>query len=143
MGRLTYKQWLMVAAVVIVVGVALGYWITEDNEGEREYLGWVIVSAVNIVIAAGLLLRFAPATEGDAGPENKLARRGLVLGTVALLTLVVFWTGLPFSFGIPALALGLRGRERAPELGDAGLAAAAIALGAGSVLLCLVAMAVG
>ena len=53
-----------------------------------------------------LLLRFVPGTESDPDGDNKPARRALILGVLAAVTILVFWTGLPFALGVPALALG-------------------------------------
>lgn len=141
--RPTYVQWLVVAALLTLVGLALGYWVLVDDDEDKDYLAWVIVSLVNILIAAGFLLRFAPATERESTDRNLLARRGLVLGAVALVTVVLFWLGLPFSFGIPALAMGLRGRERAAQLGDLGIATTAAVLGGGAALLAFIGCIVG
>jgi hypothetical protein len=105
-------------------------------------VGWLIVSAVSSAIAAALLIRFVPATEADPDTDNKPARRALILAVLSVVTFVVFWTGLPFAFGVPALALAATGSARAPQQGHGGQATAATALATlaivAAIVLCIV-----
>ena len=132
-------------AVLIFVALAFGYFldVTDNEEGEGDVVGWLIVSAVASVIAAALLLRFVPASESDARGDNKPARHALILGVLSAVTIVVFWTGLPFAFGVPALALAATGQARAPQQGHAGQATAAAVLAALAIVLGVVACVVG
>lgn len=127
-------------AVLIFVALAFGYVldVTNNEEGDADVVGWLIVSAAASVIAAALLLRFVPASEADPGGHNKPARHALILSVVSVITLVVFWTGLPFAFGVPALALAATGRARAPQEGHGGQATAAAVLAALAIVLALV-----
>jgi hypothetical protein len=117
---------LAVTVAIDVIALACGYWLVAG--GEDEILGWIIASVLGALIAAGLLLRFVPATEAEAD-GNAPARRGLVLAVVALVTCLVFWTGLPIVIGIPALVLAAEGRARAAtyDHGNEATAAAVIA----------------
>jgi hypothetical protein len=125
--RTTSRTTIAVAtAVVIFVSLAFGYWLTTDDE--KEVLLWFIVCAVDSLIAAALLLRFVPATEAEAD-GNAPARRALVLGAVALVTCILFWTGLPIVFGVPALVLAAEGRARSETYGGAAEATAGAVLG--------------
>jgi hypothetical protein len=118
---------LAITAAILIVSTACGYWLL-TNDDDKEYVGWVIVSVVGTLIAAALLLRFVPATEAETD-GNAPARRGLVLGAVALVTCVVFWTGLPIIIGIPALVLAAEGRARSETYGQRGEATAGAVLG--------------
>jgi hypothetical protein len=73
-------------AVLIFVALLFGYVldVTNNEEGDADVRGWLIVSVVASLLAAALLLRFFPATESDAGPDNKPARRGLVLSVLSV-----------------------------------------------------------
>ncbi|HEX4718316.1 MAG TPA: hypothetical protein VH300_07295 [Thermoleophilaceae bacterium] len=118
---------LAVTAAILIISTACGYWLT-TNDSNKEYVGWIIVSVVGTLIAAGLLLRFVPATEAETD-GNAPARRGLVLGAAAFVCLVVFWTGLPIVLGIPAIVLAAEGRARAATYGQGGEAMAGAVLG--------------
>jgi hypothetical protein len=107
---------LAVTAGILIVSTACGYWLLA-NDSDKEYVGWVVVCVVGTLIAAALLLRFVPATEAETD-GNAPARRALVLGMVALLTLLVFWTGLPIVLGIPAIVLAAEGSARASTYGQ-------------------------
>ena len=127
-------------AVLIFVALAFAYWVdvTNNEEGEGDVVGWLIVSAVASLIAAALLVRFVPATESDPDGDNKPARRGLILSVLSVVTLAVFWTGLPFALAVPALALAATGRARAPQEGHGGQATVAAVLAALAIVLALV-----
>src|SRR3954453_5260028 len=101
---------LAVTAPILIVATACCFWLVAD--GDDDIVGWIIVSVIGTLIAAALLLRFVPAPEAETD-GNAPARRSLVLGGVALLTCLVFWTGLPIIAGIPALVLAAEGRARA------------------------------
>jgi len=112
--RLTPVQLLLGAAALIVVGLAFAYLLDVggSDEGDADVLGFVIVTLVAIVIAAFLVLWVVPREESQAG-FHRPARTSLILGVLAILTLVGFWTGLPFALGVPALYLGAVGQARA------------------------------
>ncbi len=112
--------------------------VTNNEEGERAVVGWLIVSAVASVIAAVLLMRFVPASEADPGGDNKPARRALIHGVLSLITVAVFWTGLPFALGVPALALAATGRARASQEGHGGQATTAAILAALAIVVSIV-----
>jgi hypothetical protein len=113
---------LAVTAAIDIIALACGYWLVAG--GNDEIVAWIIVSVVGTLIAAGLLLRFVPATEEETD-GNAPARRGLVLAVVALVTCAVFWTGLPIVLGIPALVLAAEGRARDATYGQGAEATAA------------------
>ena len=138
----TVSRSTLAAATALLIFVALAFAyvldVTNNESGDSDVVGWLIVSAVASVIAAALLVRFVPATEADPGTENKPARRGLILGVLSLVTVVAFWTGLPFALGVPALALAASGSARAPQQGHGGQATAATALAALAIVAAIV-----
>jgi hypothetical protein len=133
---------LGVAVAINTIALAFGYWILVDKGDDKEYLGWVIVSVVGALILAALLLRFVPATEAETD-GNAPARRALVLGVVALVTCVVFWTGLPIVVGVPALVLAAEGRARAATHGQGGEATAGAVLAGFAILATIVLLITG
>jgi hypothetical protein len=74
---------------------------------------------------------------------GRASRSALILGIVALVTVVVFWTGLPFPLGAGAIALGLSAREAAAPAAGRGQATAGVALGALAVVASFVVLLVG
>ena len=141
--RTLSRRTLAVAtAVLIFAALAFGY-LSNDDDSEGDVVGWLIVGAVASVIAALLLMRFVPATESDPDGANKPARRALILSLLAVVTIVIFWTGLPFALGVPALVLAATGRARAPQEGHGGQATAAAALAAFAIVLAVVACIIG
>ena len=140
--RRTPRTTLVAAtAVLTLVGLSFGYWLTTDDD--KEVVGWLIVSAVCTVIAAALLLRLVPAVEADTRADNRPARVGLILGVLSALTVLVFWTGLPFALGVPALVLGAEGQARAATQGRGSEATATIVLASVAIVLAFVGSLVG
>ena len=140
--RRTPRTTLVAAtAILTLVGLSFGYWLTTDDD--NEVVGWLIVSAVCTVIAAVLLLRLVPSVESDARPDNRPARVGLILGVLSLVCVAVFWTGLPFALAVPALVLGAEGRAREATQGRGGAATAAVVLASIAIVLSFVASIVG
>lgn len=132
---------LVVATVVLFVTTAFGYWLNVADD-DKEVLAWIVVCAIGTAILAGLLLRFVPATESEAD-GNAPARRALVVGAAALITLVAFWTGLPIVLGVPALVLAAEGRARAGTYGQGAEATAGAVLGGFAVLAAVVLLVAG
>lgn len=112
--------------------------VTNNEDGAGDVVGWLIVGTVASVIAAVLLVRVVPASESSTDGSNKPARQALILAVLSVITFVVFWTGLPFALGVPALALASTGRARAPEEGRGGEATAAIVLAVLAIIAALV-----
>ena len=132
---------LAVGIVLIVVSTAFGYWLNVGDD-DKEVVAWIVVCIVDSLILAALLLRFVPATESETD-GNAPARRALVLGVAALITVVVFWTALPIVLGIPALVLGAEGRARAATQGHLGEATAGMVLGGFAVVATVVLLVTG
>ena len=89
----------------------------DENGGIGPY---AVTLAASIAIAAALFGWAIPRVE-------RPGRAGLVAGAFALLSLPVYWVGLPYVLGPAAIAFGLLGRAR-PE--SRGVAGAAVLLGA-------------
>jgi hypothetical protein len=117
-------------AVLIYAALLFAYVldVTDNEAGKGDLSGWLIVSTVASVIAAVLLMRLVPASESKRDGSNKPARQALILAVLSVITFVVFWTGLPFALGVPALALASTGRAQAAQEGRGGEATAAIVL---------------
>ncbi|OLE36182.1 MAG: hypothetical protein AUG48_08360 [Actinobacteria bacterium 13_1_20CM_3_68_9] len=124
-----------------MIGMPIGY--LGGNTSTGDVIGLIVLTLVMLGLMAAIFQRLIPRQLAAADGVNRPARTGLVLGILAFITVVVFWTGLPFPLGAGAVALGLAGRELAPRAGDDGRATAAIVLGALAVLLSFIALLAG
>ena len=125
-------------ALLLLIGMPIAY--LTDNPSTGDVIGLVVITAICLALLAWIVLSFVPRQR--AGPNDRAARTALILGVLALVTCVVFWTGLPFPFGAGAIALGLSLRSVAPP-GGRGKATAAVALGAFAVVASFVVLLVG
>jgi hypothetical protein len=127
-----------VCAVLLVVGMAVGYFSGDTSTG--EIIGFFVLTGVWLIAIALLATRLVPRWRA-AGVE-RATRTALILGVLAFVTCGVFWTGLPFALGAGAIMLGLWAREAAPA--DArGKATVALGLGGFAVLASFVVLLVG
>jgi Na+/serine symporter len=93
------------SALLTAVG---SFWSRSIKDGVQHSVGeWLFcvgIAAVTTVIAFGLVVRTAP--RGNA------ARRSLITATVAVLSLAVFWAGIPAVLVAAALACALVDKDR-------------------------------
>jgi hypothetical protein len=109
------QRWF-VGVLAVVVAAALAAWGTFSGDGGiTEYVLVVAISVVAAVIVFGGVL---PRTERS----GMYARNGIILSGLAILSVFIFWTGLPPILGIAGLYLGAQQRNS--------LGLAAVALGA-------------
>lgn len=123
MGRRTGIAAASVALAIVLV--AIGAY--SGNDDDTGY--FLVASAITIAVAVVLFWGIVPRiTRPGFG--------GLIIGILAVVSLVVFWLGLPSPLAGAATVLGLDARERGSEAGkgNAGLALAAIAVVAAVVL---------
>ena len=110
------------AMLLVIVATAVANFAGDgENGGAGPYAVGIVVCAV---VAALLFGRVLPQA---ADP----ARAAWILAGLAIVTLVAFWSGLPFVFGMGALYSAARAGRTAP----AALGALAIVLG---VVACLI-----
>ena len=112
--------WLT-AAVAIAVAAILGAWGTFGGDGNStgDYIFVLVIIGVLAAIVYGLVV---PRAVRGIWP---MARTGLILSILGLLTVIVFWSGAPPIFAFAGILLGYFAREREPS----GLATGAILLG--------------
>lgn len=104
------------AAVLTAVGTFTD--LTGNEPGaDHQASDWFVclgVIAVATAVVFGLVVRTAAA--GNPG------RRGVVLGVLSVLTVVVAWSGLPMVLAAGALACAFLRKERHGAFGPAGIA---------------------
>jgi hypothetical protein len=108
-----------VAAASTATAAALAAWGTFGEHGDQP---WGEYLAVLGIIAVGALAVFAwvvPRMEHTAGT-------GLVLSSLGVLAIAVFWSGLPVVLGAGGALLGWASRERV--LGKAAVALGVLAI---------------
>ena len=123
-------SWPMYAALgagLAAVLTALGtFWDLSGNDathrGLEEYLPVLAIIAVTTALVFGLGVR-------TATPENA-GTRAMVLAVLALLSVVVFWAGLPAVLAAGAVACAVQSRSTTAKvaMGLAGLAVVAAAV---------------
>ena len=116
----------LAAIILAVVLLAIGAYGGDDDNATTYF---IISSLIAIAVALVLFVLILP----------RIRRPGvgsLIIGIVAVVSIVVFWLGLPTVIGAAAIALGLGARERGAETGKgtAGIVLGALAIVAHIVL---------
>lgn len=126
------------SALLMIAGMAVGYFTDDPSTG--DIVAYFVLVGLWLIAIGLLVTRFVPSWR--ASGAERATRIGLILGVLALITCVVFWTGLPFPLGVGAILLGLWARESG---GSAvrGKATAALGLGAFAVLASFVVLLIG
>jgi hypothetical protein len=109
-----------VASVALaIVLLAIGAYSGDDDDTGYFLVASAIALAVAVVLFLGIVPRI---TRPGLG--------GLIIGILAVVSLVVFWLGLPSPLAGAAAVLGLAARDSGSEVGkgNAALALAAIAV---------------
>jgi hypothetical protein len=91
------------AAVLLLIGMPVS-WLPDDGAA-----GLIVVSLISLGLLAADILWLVP-RERAAG---RASRASLILGIASVVSILVFWTGLPFALAPGAIALGLSAREAA------------------------------
>jgi hypothetical protein len=127
-----------VSAVLMVIGMAVAYFSDDPTTG--EIVGFFVLTGLWLIAIGVLVTRFVP--NWRAAGAERATRIGLILGVLALIACIVFWTGLPFPLGVGAMLLGLWARESGPAA-VRGKATAALGLGGFAVLASFVVLLIG
>lgn len=107
-------------AAIAVAAMACANFI--GASGEDAGVGpFLVTSAIALVVAAAMFGWLVPRYRDGAA-----AKAALAIAVLAVITLAVFWSGIPQVLAPAAIVLGLAGRNR--ESGR-GVATAAIAVG--------------
>jgi hypothetical protein len=110
-----------VASAAIEAGLtAIG---TFSGDNDHEWRQYLIVLGIIVVATAIIFYVIVPRID-------RLGRGALILGVLAVLTIPVFWLGLPVLFAGAAALLALPARERADERAKATAALALATLAA-------------
>ncbi len=125
-----------VIGLAVYVGAVAIALVRESDEPAEQGLAQWAVTFVIAAVAAGIA--FAVTRRAvNRGPAS-MARTALILGVVALVSIVAFWAGLPCVFGATAVGLGLASRPtggRPGTPGTVGIVFGGLALIAGSLIM--------
>lgn len=123
-GATTSQPFLapLIGLGIYLVAVVLGLARDVGAEPEQGLADWVLT----LVIALAGVVAATWAT-ARAHSRGAAAVSSLVLGVLAVLTIVVFWAGFPCVLGVTAVALGRQARAAGGSGG--GAATAGILLG--------------
>jgi hypothetical protein len=125
-SRARYLSIGVAASVLHLLIMIPGY----TEKGTFAYRPWLVVLAISLVVSLGLFAFVVP----RAG-----AVTGVVLGVVALLSVLVFWAGLTLPIAAAAAVVGWRERQHAERRA---MATVALALG-GVTIVALIVIIVG
>ena len=111
-SRLRYLSVPVAASVINLLMMIPGY----SEDGQFQAGPWFGMLAISLVVGLALFAFVVPRAGAVAG---------VVLGVVALLSVIVFWAGITLPIAAAAAVTGWRARQRGDRRG---LATAAVAL---------------
>lgn len=128
---------LITSAIIVVAELFANVVDVGDSADEAGSVGgWIGLSVFGIAVTALLLLVAVPRL-----PREHRRTAVLGFGIAAVVTVVVFWSALPFAFGAAALYAAGPGEERITDDGaapaTAGVVLAVLAI-VGAFVLCIV-----
>jgi hypothetical protein len=132
------QRWTIAAVSGIAVATVLTALGTFKDPDDHAWRQMIVTEGIVLVTAA---IAFWFALRARRGEDRALIRTTVVLGVLALLSVVVFWAGTPAVLGAAATALALEARDRRGALGRG--PATAVALSAIAVVLAGVAAVIG
>jgi len=124
-SRLRYLSVAVAASVIHLLMMIPGY----SEDGKFEAGAWFIVLAISIVVG-GLVFAFVVPRAG--------AVTSLVIGVVALLSVLVFWAGLTLPIAAAAGLTGWRQRQRGDRPGIATVAVVLAAVSTAALIVIIV-----
>ena len=120
----------IVTAALAAISLAIAnFGIVVKHTGNGGTGPYITTLAVTLLISA-VLLFWAWPRQGLNRPRWVLA-----LGIVSMVTLVIYWSGLPFAFGMAAFAFGMERVEPAARWGMYLGAAAVVLAAVGAIVL--------
>jgi hypothetical protein len=115
------------ACALAVAAMAVDHLIPGD------VIAFLVTSALTLALAAFLFAYLVPRTKASPAPFAAATRRGIFISLLGVFSMPTLFVGFPFVLRAGGVALGLLGRGG----GRAGLATAAVAIGALVVLFSL------
>jgi hypothetical protein len=109
MADLVPRRFIPLAVASLAIGIillAFGYLSADEGES-GDARGFIIIVAITLIVGY-LVWRYVVRRETAGGGS---ARAALVLGVVAVLTGLLYWTGLAFVLAPAAIALGTLVRD--------------------------------
>ena len=122
------------AGLILYLGaVVLNLAADAGQPSEQNLTDWVVSLAI---AGVGVGLAIGASSWAITRGADAMGRTSLILGVVAVVTMVAFWAGLPCVFGATALALGWAARPaggRPSTPGIVGMLLGTLALVAGAI----------
>ena len=134
--RMPRTQILLITSVIIVVALLFANVVTIGSDENGSVGSWIGTSIFAIAVTAVLLLVAVPKL-----PREYRQMAVLGFGIAAVVTIAVFWTGLPFALAAAALYAAGPGEDRIAEEGEApataGVVLALLAV-VGALVMCII-----
>jgi hypothetical protein len=113
-------QWLIaaVAAGVALLALLVDQVIDHAIDESPAFTTFLVFGAVNLGLAVGIFGYLVPTAEESEAKENRPAQFGFALSLLALVTIIVYWTALPFVLGAGGAVLGRIGERRGEQRAD-------------------------
>lgn len=107
-----------VAVGLALLALVLDQLVDRKIDESPEFGTFLILGALNLALAVGIFGLLIPTAERSQAEANRPAQFGFVVGLLAVATIVVFQTAVPFVVGAGAAVLGRIGERRGEQAAD-------------------------
>jgi hypothetical protein len=112
MSKDTQRVIAVGAAAVALLALLVNEVIDHAIDEPPDFVRFLVLGALNLGLAVAIFGLLVPNAESSKAEENRPAQFGFGLSLAAIVTIIVYWTALPFVLGAGGAVLGRIGEYR-------------------------------
>jgi hypothetical protein len=115
MPKSTQRMIAVGATAVALLALVVDQLIDHAIDERPAFVTFLVLGAINLGLAVAIFGLLVPSAETSQAAENRPAQLGFGLSLAALVTIIVYWTAIPFVLGAGGAVLGRIGERGAEE----------------------------
>lgn len=115
MPKSTQRMIAVGATAVALLALLVDQLIDHAIDERPAFVTFLVLGAINLGLAIAIFGLLVPSAEASQSAENLPAQLGFGLSLAAIVTIIVYWTAIPFVLGAGGAVLGRIGEHRAED----------------------------
>ena len=115
MPKYTQRMIAVGATAVALLALLVDQVIDHAIDEPPAFVTFLVLGALNLGLAVVIFGLLVPTAERSKAKENRPSQFGFGLSLAAIVTIIVYWTALPFVLGAGGAVLGRIGEHRGDE----------------------------